>query len=645
MCGPMGTFPMSSSQMLLALMFGCLWAAACSTDSPEFKLSVTVDFYGDGGKGLYTHDTLDLMMREVRSLGITRVYWQYLGDLEQEKYGAGTNLLLSRWAEFGPRTLAAIGEPLEAAVKAAHRNGLEIFGVLKPYHTGMSASFPEGSPDADPDTRMRRIGGTIQSFNPFMEHFPHTRIKRRPVKAPAGLETIPIRQIRLIKKDDSPTRIRREHLEIWTSASNYRYQRRAVEFALAETVEPAPREVRDYYGNLVTRKGDAVRILTLKNLDLRDRYVVVATNFQGGNADFENTALAMVEVYGPSPDPLPIVVATQDATWIRPRDFRSYGLEFDSGYGPRVMSLDRAWQSDPEDLKPEKVQITKWHEHRAELGLGSGGGFLGFARGKNEYLPAAPCEAYPEVQELWLWRINRMLEKGVDGVVLRVSAHGTLTDEPYAYGFNEPIVKAYENRYGVDLLTQEYDPQLLAALRGEHYTQFVREASRETRRAGKLFQVQVHTEAFRPNPVFGQIMGFPANLHFAWRKWLEEGLVDAITLRASWYEAAEDPLDGSPTKRSNLQNILADPVVREVLEVTKRMGLPVYMNRYVSRAIPISEYVDNIQQLYHDERFAGFDLYEFFHLARSNPDGSKLIPIRDRLQRIREKSRELRLVR
>ncbi len=179
---------------------------------------------------------------------------------------------------------------------------------------------------------------------------------------------------------------------------------------------------------------------------------------------------------------------------------------------------------------------------------------------------------------------------------------------------------------------------------GNNYTRFVREASHRTRKAGKLFQVQVHTEAFRPHPVFGQIMGFPANLLFSWRQWLEEGLVDAVTLRASWYEAAEDPLDGSPTNRSTLQNILEDPVVREVLEVTEKMRLPVYMNRYVSRAIPIGEYVDNIQQLYRDRRFAGFDLYEFFHLARSSPDGGKLLPIQDRLQRIREKSRELGLV-
>ena len=608
-----------------------------------FKLSMTVDFFGDGGRGLYTPQTLDLMMREARRLGVTRVYWQYLGDLEQDRYGAGTNMLRTPWAKYGPLTLAAIGEPLEAAVRAAHGRGLEIFGVLKPYHTGMSATYPEGSPDSDPATPMRRIGGSLQCFNPFMERFPHTRIQRRPVKGPPNLRDVPIRRIRLIKRDDSPTRIRARHLEIWSSPDNYRYGCRQVDFQLEETVEPSLQENRDYYGQIVTKKGDPVRVLSLTGLDLRDRYLVVATNFRGGSTDFENTALGMIQVFGPDPEALPIVLATRDATWVRPRDFRTYGLEFDSGYGTRLLHLDGVWGPAAEGSTPKESQTRSWHEHRAELGRGSGGGFIAFARGKNEYLPVAPCEFYPEVQRLWRWRVKRMLEKGVDGVVLRVSAHGTLTDEPYEYGFNPPVVEAYRERHGVDIRREEFDPDLLGALRGEAYTRFVRQASAMTRRAGKLFQLQVHTEAFRPDPVFGQLMGFPANIQFAWRQWLEEGLADAVTLRSSWYEAAEDPLDGSPPWRSRLSNVLADPVVGEVLEVAKDLELPVYLNRYVARAVPIREYADDLERIWRDRRFAGFDLYEFFHLTRATPDGSRLVPVQDRMRYIRRKARELGL--
>lgn len=117
-----------------------------------------------------------------------------------------------------------------------------------------------------------------------------------------------------------------------------------------------------------------------------------------------------------------------------------------------------------------------------------------------------------------------------------------------------------------------------------------------------------------------------------------------MTLRSSWYEAAEDPLDGSPARRSKLANILADPVVAEVLGVTKRLALPVYLNRYVARAIPIEEYVGDMERIWRDSRFAGFDLYEFFHLARATPDGARLVPVQDRMHRIRRKARELGLV-
>ena len=90
-----------------------------------------------------------------------------------------------------------------------------------------------------------------------------------------------------------------------------------------------------------------------------------------------------------------------------------------------------------------------------------------------------------------------------------------------------------------------------------------------------------------------------------------------------------------------MSHILADPVVREVLEVTEDLGLPVYLNRYVARAVPIREYVEDMERIWRDTRFAGFDLYEFFHLARATPDGSRLVQVQDRISQIRRKAREL----
>ena len=126
---------------------------------------------------------------------------------------------------------------------------------------------------------------------------------------------------------------------------------------------------------------------------------------------------------------------------------------------------------------------------------------------------------------------------------------------------------------------------------------------------GRKMQAHIHTEAFRPDIVHGQIMGFPPNTHFAWQDWMRAGLLDGITFRTSWFEALED-LPGTPPVRSRLTNALRDPVAVEALELAGELGIPACMNRYIDRAVGVEEYLSDLESALRDERFAGFDLYE-----------------------------------
>ena len=333
----------------------------------SFLLSATVDFPDDVRYGLYSFELLDELMVQLRSLGVSRIYWLYYYDIDPDSDWAGT---IFQRMKYGADTLKAIGEPLKAAVPSAHKHGMELYAVLKPYHTGTWGSYPEGSPEAEA-AEIKRIGDTPVQAIPFVERHPHTRIRRRPLKAPPDLQSLPVKKIRLLKKDDSPTRIRRENLEIWTSLDNYRYQQRDVAFTLKEKVEPAPREVRDYYGNLVTAQGAAVRTLTLEGLHLTDPYILITTNFKDEKGDFRNTALGMLEVYGSGPEPLPIVVATRSAI-VRdsPRDFRSSGLAFDSGLGPLQVDLDVDPPTEPipTNRMPMVLTSRSWRNTASDLG-------------------------------------------------------------------------------------------------------------------------------------------------------------------------------------------------------------------------------------------------------------------------------------
>ena len=98
-------------------------------------------------------------------------------------------------------------------------------------------------------------------------------------------------------------------------------------------------------------------------------------------------------------------------------------------------------------------------------------------------------------------------------------------------------------------------------------------------------------------------MGFPPNMFFDWKTWIDEGLADGITFRTSWFEAWEDPPEGK-ANRQRLTRSLSDPVAEEALTYATRAGVPLYLNRYIARAVGNDEYVADLEAVYNDDRFA-----------------------------------------
>lgn len=589
-----------------------------------FILSATVDFPDDVIPGPYDGHLLDELVGTLKSMGVRRVYWLYYGDVDPESLWAGS-LYENAQIPYGTQTLEAIGEPLKAAVPVAHRHGLEIYGVLKPYNTGMSGT--NGPCSGRRLSGIERIGGAVPQVIPFLERYPHTRLRRRPDTKEGRGATV--RKIRLLKRDDSPTRVRPENLQLWTSEDNGRYTRLDAALSVTERVEPAPREVRNYHGELVVAKGTPVRTLTIDGLNIRERFVVMTTDFTDESGDFINTACGMVEAYGDDMDtPLPVVVASRGAVWNGPRDPGANAPDFDCGMGHFEVPLDVNVASEGEGVFWNRLAV---------------GGLVGFAQGKNEYLPGTVSEVYPEVHRLWDGWVDRILDTGVDGIDIRVSSHGSLVDEPWEYGFDEPVVEAYRMKYERDPWSSAEDLEQFARLRGEHFTSFMRRTSNRARSMGRKMQAHIHTEAFRPDIVHGQIMGFAPNTHFAWQDWMGDGLLDGITFRTSWFEALEDQ-PGTPPVRSRLTNALSDPVAVEALDLASELGIPAYMNRYIERAVGDEEYMSDLETALGDERFAGFDLYESACFIRPTADGSRLEPYKGRVELIRGKVGELGLL-
>jgi hypothetical protein len=586
----------------------------------DFLLSLTVDFPDDLELGPYSPALLDELMRGAKAAGFRRVNWLDYGSAVDPGHPLFEPILAQR--AFGPGSLAAIGEPLPAAVAAAHRHGIELIAVMKPYAGASIITRPDGAPNAAGDGRLHRIGGYLDDGYRWLHESPELRIARYPTsrnRADRPLRAADIAALRLTKADDSPTRVDAAHLELWTSPSNWRYRRRDTPLEVREAVVEAPDDVRDYFGRLVTARGAPVRRLTITGpggapLQLDEPFVVLTTTFSDGTPDFVTTPRSMIAALGADGRELPSVVATRSATAYATRDFRTGGLEYDCGYGPFSTALDA----------DNEAATESWDTPQ--------GGCIAIALGVNDELSGAPCESLADVQANWLRWVDWLLAAGVDGIDVRISAHGTHTDEPHAYGFNDEILAAVEDAG---------DATTVAQYRGDRYTDFLQAASRRTRAAGRRFLAHLHTEAFRPNPVHGALMGIPPTIDFQWQRWLDDGLLDGATLRTSWYESL------GPEERDDLPALLASPVVADTIAEAGRHGVPLFLNRYAMdggirrEGARLEQYLDDLEFAFRHPALAGFDVYENWAIQQPAADGSRLEPIGDFLPKIAERARRL----
>ena len=538
-----------------------------------FSLEAVTDFIDDvsAAKEPVTAEQIRAMMATLRRCGVKRVSWAYYGDGHGGYFHAPKLHKDGRSENIPARTYQQLGNPLKVAVQAAHAEGLELYAYYKPYETGLGIVAPDGSLEAINFGRLAHKGGRLTSMmDRFVLDNPHLRIKRRTDDLREDIATVPICSLKLVKKDDSPTRIRKKNLQIWASRLNYRYKQLKVDFAFKESIERARHDIYDLKNTLVTRKGAPVRVLTLSGLRLEQPYILVTTDFTRGTRDFENTVMEMLVALDAAGNVIPGVYSDGWAIWdLRKSNFHRWGLFFDYGFGRHLRFLDQS-------------------NARGNLGL------IAFARGRNEYLTGALCETEPEVRKYWLSCIDEMLDAGVDGVDIRVENHSTHTDHPEDYGFNAAVLKECRRRGHVNLDT-------IAQVRGDAYTKFLRQAKRKISSRGKRMRVNLHVDWFRSDRPVGRELAFPANINFNWKHWVEEGLMDEAILR----------FFSIPFAR-----VFEDRVAQEMIASCRDANIPVTVNKYLSEPQQLHNQVATVQR---DGRFVGFILYETASFLKLGP--------------------------
>lgn len=146
-------------------------------------------------------------------------------------------------------------------------------------------------------------------------------------------------------------------------------------------------------------------------------------------------------------------------------------------------------------------------------------------------MPGPLSFAYPEARKTLVKHFVRLAKIcKLDGLIFHTynENFGLINNDEF--GFNEPIVKEYKKRYGVDIRTQKYDKQKLADLRGKYVTEFLRELHAALKKEG--IKLGVFIDAQTPDLPQCWLASPEAiisgRITMDWRKWVDDGSVDQL---------------------------------------------------------------------------------------------------------------------
>lgn len=531
-------------------------------EEKDFYLSALVDFPDDVICGLTRRENLIELFKKLKECNVKRIFWYYYGEAE-DSYYKNFKMPNRTQIENMEKMLQDIPDYNKFAVETAHSLGMEIVGVMRTSESGDAAIFPEFYEvvrDYTEKCEISSIGGYLVTGNKYVTEHPESRIKRRTFDIDEAAENKNICKIELRKQNDIPTRIKKENIKIYVSDNNYNYREFKGDFnfeistAICEddvwVVAGAP-----YVRKRISKKGETVSTIILSGFEIKEQYVAVTCNC-GALYDPENTETAFknalskaIYCYADDGTPIPVTVGNKPKVW-RINDgtnWKESGLAFDDGFGNYF-----EFQLDSTDKE----------------------GVYGVARGKNRYVHSHLCECDEGVQKYWFEALENCLNNGFDMITSREENHSIMINDPFAFGYNDSIKEKYFEVYG-KCEEKDMDPQKIAKIRGDVYSQLFIEGAKKVRESGKKVALQLNLEMLHDPIPLDRIFAYPMNVEWQWRRWIDEIKPDEVVIRTFCYMP---------------EFVFSDPQSMEIINAAKVLNVPMTYERYIDKGDFIKDY-------------------------------------------------------
>lgn len=525
------------------------------------KLFATTDYTDNIANGLFTRTHLDHLHEYLSAIGVTRHQW----------------IVDTIWNLYeGPFDLLA------EAVQSAHRHGLEFYAEIKPFEGGgFTDVLPHSLPTPDRRSAVRDMRGIHYLVRPFVAEHPHLCLQRRPgTFAFHG----PVTTIRLVKGDDRRTRIRPEHLTIWTSRQNCGFKKYEGPLSFRESIEWRP----------CFPKSRDCRILHLEGLQIPQdhSYILIRCSLRGPEGGFANERGKIIELQNEQGEEVPFIVSTGPIAFeehcgqLNRDPFCRIVRYLQSPEVSGILNSPEAGTTHYRDF----YGFNERHNWTASYALDREG-YIAVACGKPEFMIGNLHPIYPEVRAHWLDMIRFCLDRGVDGVNIRTSNH-TRSPEAWDYGFNEAVIKAAGGRT---------DYPAIRRINGEAYTRFLREARDLVKSRGKSLTIHIYGQMLMPDDRPDYLSYIPPNFEWQWETWIQE-IADDLEFRGAW-----------ALRPWNLRQVL-----ETICSVIHTAGKPFYYQgnmKEIKYDWPLDITAAELEMVRQNPDMDGFVLYETAHFA------------------------------
>jgi hypothetical protein len=455
------------------------------------EFCVTSDIYDDFlfCKTILTESHIEDMMRYASSLGATRFEW----------------ILDTLWNIY-EKTGPVKYDLLKVACDSAHRNGMRFDVVYKPFESGLYSSLPFSFPHSAGDRIIKNENGIVHSVRKFVAENPQYRIARRKGDGedPGGR----LAEIRLVKFDENEIQFSPDDISFWYSSTNGNFKK--YEGKLETSVSKEWKLYYPYDDKLST-------LLSFKGFDLPEdvKYVEVRCNKLRKNGSFSNHIESIVELVNDRSETIPSAPSTINPDpkkmYTTAKNISDLGIT-DYLNKPEVKELLKDFETFNKHFEENCKGMYRFEPQWEIFTIDSENtGVICVCRGKPMQHPGALHPIYPEVRQSWLDDIQYCIDRGVDGVNIRISRHGGM-NEPWAYGFNDPVIEK---------LKKKDDVYEAAVVNGKAFDAFMEDAADLLHKNGK--EIGVHLCGFILRAADRKMATTkPSNFVWNWERWVRE---------------------------------------------------------------------------------------------------------------------------